>query len=109
MITQQQLLDAGYETVISGGRTWYTSNELICQRMRLDEQILRGTFCPYCGAPGIYRVPLHCTYTPDSYSYYTYECGVMAAYGVSGLFTISGRTDECVCIGSAGREEDDTI
>lgn len=104
MITEQQLVDAGYETVIISGRIWYTGEGIQYHRM----QILRSDFCPYCGASKVSVGYPHQTYTPDSFSYNTYECGVMAAFGIREVFTISGRTDECA-YASSSSEEDDVI
>ena len=107
MITEQQLVDAGYETFIISGRIWYTSDRIggipyHCM------QILRDDFCPYCGASKVFANYPYQTHTPDSYSYNTYECGVMAAFGIREVFTVSGRTDECAYVSSSS-EEDDVI
>ena len=112
MITEDQLLDAGYEMVVVDGRTWYTSDKLRCARLAPVGAYMYE-LCPYCGASycGTSRgntdiLPNHLS-TPDSFSYILYGCGVMAAYGTRKVFTISGRTDICTYIG--GSHDDDVI
>lgn len=107
MITEDQLLDAGYEMVVVNGRTWYTSDKLRYACLAPVGAYMYE-LCPYCGASrgNTDILPNHLS-TPDSFSYILYGCGVMAAYGTRKMFTISGRTDMCTYIG--GSREDDVI
>ena len=91
MITENDLINAGYEVIIDGDRFWYWS------RTDRIKHLTRSSCCPYCGSrivmpqpniAGMSQLPI--------YSCLQYECGVIAALGMELVYVITKRTEQCM-------------
>lgn len=108
MITEQQLIDAGYYRVICRGSLWYTGSGRIHKRICSGGRSPGNDSCPYCGAPstdGVHRDG------PGEYISKVYECGVTTSYGADyTILETSEMTSTCmVALYHVQHEGDDII
>lgn len=86
MITEKQLIDAGYIITDYAGARWYVPHG----KRLTNSNSMR---CPYCGAElaeGVASVN-----GPGGWSYSMYECGTESAPG-SYIYSISFPTNRCL-------------
>lgn len=91
MITENDLINAGYEVIIDGDRSWHWS------RTDCIKHLTRSPCCPYCGSRIVLPQP-NIAGMPQSliYSYCKYECGVIAALGMELVYVITKQTEQCM-------------